>query len=58
MVTDALLPTLMGWIRTMILMVVGMLLIFAAPFVLSAMTFFKLCGQLLNRRLREPPSEG
>jgi hypothetical protein len=58
MVREAPPATLMGWVRTMILTVVGMLLIFAAPFVLSAMALSKLCGRLLNRRLREPPSEG
>jgi hypothetical protein len=53
MVTTLLPTSILGWVRTMILVVIGLLLIFAAPFVLSVLVLSKLYG-----RLREPPSEG
>jgi hypothetical protein len=53
MVTKLIPTSLLGWVRTIILMLIGLLLIFAAPFILSGAALSKLYG-----RLREPPPEG
>lgn len=53
MVTTLIPINIVRWLRTMILLLMGLPLIFAAPFVLSVLALSNLYG-----RLREPPPEG
>jgi hypothetical protein len=40
---------ILGWVRTVILMLIGLVVIFAAPFVLSMMVLSKTFGRMKVR---------